>query len=119
MSKSFNEFHDEIMVKVIEPKLQILAGQGNFTTNKDFFNQFRQTWSCSISDTMLRKWMEELGYELVICTEMVTNKDHENMKPIPQPEALPLGEDGFDNEAQQDWVGGIINGPGISGRKNS
>ena len=118
MSKAFNEFHDEIMKEVIEPKLQILAGQGNFTTSKDFFNQFREAWKCSVSDNMLRRWMKELGYELVVCTEMVTNKQHYNQKPIPQPEALPLGEDGFDNEAQTDWVGGIIDGPGISSRKN-
>ena len=116
MSKAFNEFHDEIMKKVIEPKLQILASQGNFSTTKDFFNQFRQVWDCSVSDNMLRRWMKELGYELVVCTELVSN--HKETKPIPQPEALPLGEDGFDNEAQTDWAGGIINGPGVSSRKN-
>ena len=118
MSKAFNEFHDEIMKKVIDPKRQILAGQGNFSTTKDFFNQIRQVWDCSVSDNMLRRWMKELGYELVVCTEMVTNKDHKNTEPVPQPEALPLGEDGFDNEAQTDWAGGIINGPGVSSRKN-
>ena len=118
MSKAFNEFHNEIMSKVIEPKLQILASQGNFSTAKDFLNQFRQVWNCSVSDNMLRRWMKELGYELVVCTEMVTNKQHQPDKSISQPEALPLGEDGFDNEAQTDWVGGIINGTGISSRQN-
>ena len=116
MSKAFNEFHNEIMSKVIEPKLQILAAEGNFNTTKDFFNQFRQVWNCSVSDNMLRRWMKELGYELVVCTELVSN--HKEAKPISQPEALPLGEDGFDNESQTDWVGGIINGTGIGGRQN-
>jgi len=116
--KAFSEFHDQIMKSIIEPKFQILAHQGNFTTNKDFFDRFRETWKCSISDTILRRWMKELGYELVVCTEMVTNKDYKQTSPVSQPEALPLGEDGFDNEAQRDWAGGIINGPGISGRKN-
>ena len=117
MTNVYHHFRTEIMDLVIKPKFQMLAAQGNFINQKDFFNKFREQHGCKTSDATLKKWMKELGYELVDCTEMVLKHPHTNNS-ISQPQALPVGEDGFDNEAQTDWVGGIINGSGIGSRQN-
>tara|TARA_R100000664_G_C2623254_1_gene56271 strand:+ start:27 stop:371 length:345 start_codon:yes stop_codon:yes gene_type:complete len=113
MSKAFNEFHEEIMEKIIEPKFQMLAATRTFATSKDFFDMFRETFKCSISDNMLRRWLKELQYELVVRTSMVPNLEY---TAPPQTEQMVQDEDGFDNETQKDWVkAGGFNGTGISG----
>lgn len=115
MSKAFNEFHDEILNAVIKPKFQILAGQRNFHSKKDFFGQFREEWKCTVSDTILKKWMKDLGYELVECTEMKM-KGNPTTVGNQTPELLNEA-DGFDNETKFDFsIGGIVNESGIGSR---
>jgi hypothetical protein len=115
----FATFRSEIMELVIKPKFQLLAAQRNFKSQRDFFDKFREQWETNTSDATLKKWMKELGYELIECTEMIITG---GPPPPGRPQPQPLNEaDGFDNETTIDLkgfdfsIGGIVDDPRTSG----
>ena len=96
------------MQSVIAPKFELLSARGHHKNKKEFFSQFRKVFDCEVSDHTLRSWLKELGYELVEVTEIVRKGDLRTPQVNSPLTSGEVSDIGFDNETNQDWIGGIV-----------
>lgn len=60
----YSHFHDEIMARVLKPKLLQVIADCNIVTLSDFYEYFRSTFDCNVSNSTLRQWLADADIKI-------------------------------------------------------
>lgn len=80
-------FFEEYVDRVIRPRIDPIIDEG-VTSVQDLTNRFNEAYSCKVSTTRIREWLQSLGYQL--SRKVLIDRPGRPAARRPEPEPAPV-----------------------------